>query len=123
MGVRAVLHLHRRNGHHHVLLRFRLHQTNVQKPAAPDARGTVLSRSEVTAVQSQAHSVVSFISVQKEMKRENKKAIAKLEVRTLRTGDPVLCLTAESERYVTMEHKSSHKGQFFEIEIYASSES
>uniref|UniRef100_A0A8C1NAW2 Si:dkeyp-86f7.4 n=1 Tax=Cyprinus carpio TaxID=7962 RepID=A0A8C1NAW2_CYPCA len=34
------------------------------------------------------HSVVSFISVQMEMKRENEKAIAKLEVRTLRTGDP-----------------------------------
>ncbi len=25
--------------------------------------------------------------------------------------------------YVTMDHKTSHKGQFFEIEIYASSES
>ncbi len=25
--------------------------------------------------------------------------------------------------YVTMEHKTSHKGQFCEIEIYASSES
>ncbi len=25
--------------------------------------------------------------------------------------------------YVTLEHKTSHKGQFFKIEIYASSES
>ncbi len=25
--------------------------------------------------------------------------------------------------YVTLDHKSSHKGQFFEIEIYTSSES
>ncbi len=25
--------------------------------------------------------------------------------------------------YVTLEHKTSHKGHFFEIEIYASSES
>ncbi len=25
--------------------------------------------------------------------------------------------------YVTLEHKTSHKGQFFEIEIYASYES
>uniref|UniRef100_A0A8C2E4G1 Si:dkeyp-86f7.4 n=1 Tax=Cyprinus carpio TaxID=7962 RepID=A0A8C2E4G1_CYPCA len=50
------------------------------------------------------HSVVSFISVQMEMKRENEKAIAKLEVRTLRTGDPVLCLTAGSGKNVTLEH-------------------
>ncbi len=26
-------------------------------------------------------------------------------------------------QYVTLDHKTSHKGQFFEIEIYSSSES
>ncbi len=29
----------------------------------------------------------------------------------------------ETNTYVTLEHKTSHKGQFFEIKMYASSES
>ncbi len=29
----------------------------------------------------------------------------------------------QSDYHVSLEHKTSHKGQFFEIEIYASSES
>lgn len=37
-----------------------------------------------------ANSVLSFISMQREMKKVAEKAIAKLQVRTLRTGDPVL---------------------------------
>ncbi len=63
MGIRAVLHLHRRNGHHRGLLRFRLHQTTVQKPAAPGARGTELSHLEVTGVQSQIQKSHSFCCV------------------------------------------------------------
>lgn len=41
-------------------------------------------------VYSNANSVLSFISMQREMKKVTEKAIAKLQVRTLRTGDPVL---------------------------------
>ncbi len=31
--------------------------------------------------------------------------------------------TASEDRYVTLDHKTSHKGQFFDIEIYISFES
>ncbi len=38
-------------------------------------------------------------------------------------GSDALCFTQYSRLYVTLEHKTSHKGQFSEIEIYTSYES
>ncbi len=35
----------------------------------------------------------------------------------------MLITESKQSKYVTLDHKTSHKGQFFKIEIYATSES